>query len=59
MEDLSVTAHFTDDMETVMTDTVATDFLEDGGPPVQLANSGDFLSAPPQVEPFFPRYPLF
>jgi hypothetical protein len=52
-----VTAHFTDGMEIVMTDTVATDFLEDGGPPVQLANYGDFLSAPPQAEPFLPPLP--
>jgi hypothetical protein len=54
MEDLRVTAHFTDGMETVMTDVVAADFLEDGGPPIQLVNSGDFLSTPPQTEPFPP-----
>jgi hypothetical protein len=47
MEDLPVTVHFTDDMETIMIDAVVENFLEDGGPPIQLVNSGDFLSAPP------------
>jgi hypothetical protein len=52
MEDLLVTMHFTDGMGTVMIDVMETNFLEDGGPPVQLENSSDFLSAPPQAEPF-------
>jgi hypothetical protein len=37
-----------------MTDVVVADFLEDGGPPVQLVNSGDFLYTPPQTKRFSP-----
>jgi hypothetical protein len=46
MEDLPITVHFTVGMETVMKDVMAANFLEDGGPPVQLENSSDFLSTP-------------
>jgi hypothetical protein len=57
MEAFSVTVHFTDNLEIVMEDVMEEDFLVGGGPLESLTNPDDFLSAPPQVEPFSPPLP--